>query len=296
MSNSNLPLVPLPGPGGVIVPGSPGVPGAPHTSEFSVRPTSIFSRVRQLFSSGTVPQPPRVSFPPPPQVSFPQPPRAFSPQHYDRPIGVIPPIGPYRTPTPSESPVYPSPPSRDVVLFNSPDLRSVWGSVAIPSQQAPQSAVPASDDEVFIPPESSYPTGTSGIESPRSPSLARVGFPDPQIAPRQPSPPMFVHASPQPPPIQLRRTPSPPHLRSATPPPILSQPTIIALPQPDVVSSETPLILSKPVYDERFDMPGLVPPIADQPLFQVGASHRPDHLELPDFDDRQEGSSNQNSR
>jgi len=48
---------------------------------------------------------------------------------------------------------------------------------------------------------------------------------------------------------------------------------------------------TKSVYDERPDESGLVPPIADhdQPLFQVGASPRPGHLELPEFEDRQEG-------
>lgn len=288
ISHSNSPLVRLPGPvepGGFTVPGGPGIPGAPHASGFSVRPTSIFSRARRLFSSGSVPQLPWVSTPWPTQ------------QYHNGPIGVVPPIsGLYSTPTPTESPVFPSPPLRDGVLFNSPDLGSVRGSVAIPSQQVPQSAVPASDDEVFLNPEPSYSTRTSSIESPRPPFLAPVVFPDPQIAPRQPSPPMFVHTSPQPPPSQLGRTLSPPHLRSATPPPILGQPTTIALPQPDVVSSATPLTLTKPVYDERPDKPGLVPPIADLPLFQVGASPRPGHLELPDFDDRQEGPSNQNNR
>jgi hypothetical protein len=99
---------------------------------------------------------------------------------------------------------------------------------------------------------------------------------------------MFVHTPPQPPPSQLGRTPSPPRPRSA-PPHIHGQQTIIVPPQPDVISSATPSTsTTKPVYDERPDESGLVPPIADQLLFQVGASPRPGDLELPEFDDRQE--------
>lgn len=144
------------------------------------------------------------------------------------------------------------------------------------------------EDENPTPREPSYSTSTPSIESPRSPSLAPVVVPDPQIAPRQPSPPMSVRTPPQPPPSQLGRTPSPPRSRSPTPPPIPDEPTIIVPPQPDVISSAIPTP-AKPVYDERPDESGLVPPIADQPLFQVGVSPRRGHLELPEFDDRQEG-------
>ena len=109
-----LVLPPGPGvePGGFIVPGGPG-PGAP-----GVRP-------------GTVP-PGGAFVPPPPQVSFPQPGQQYTQQY---PIGVIPPVvsRPYRTPTPSESPVYPSPPSRDGgAPFIPPDLGRAGGASQYP--------------------------------------------------------------------------------------------------------------------------------------------------------------------
>jgi hypothetical protein len=293
------PLVRPPGPGidgGFIVPGGPGAPdapGSPAASSISVRPPSIFSRARQLFSFATVPlgDPSALQFP---QVSTPQPTQQY-------PIGTSPvPTRGYGMPNSIESPLVPSPPSWDGgALLSSLDLGSIRGSFTIPPQQVSQSAVHASDDELYTPLEPSYSTRTPGIESPRSPSLAPVIFPDPQISPRQPSHPMFVHTPPQPPPSQLGRTPSPPRSRSPTPPPIPGQPTIIVPPQPDVVSSAIPLILTKSVYDERpddSDESGLVPSIPDQPLFQVGASPCPGHLELPEFDDRQEGPSNQYNR
>lgn len=84
------------------------------------------------------------------------------------------------TPTPSGSPVYPSPPSRDGgAPFIPPDLGPSRGSVAI-HPQVYQPPVPV-NDEIYIPPEPSYLTSTPGIGS-RSPSMAPVIVPGPQIA------------------------------------------------------------------------------------------------------------------
>jgi hypothetical protein len=269
------------GPGVLGAPGAPGAPGSSAASRTSVRPTSFFSRARQLFSSGTVP-PADPSVPQFPQISS-------QPTHDDQqPVGVIPPAETrgYEMSTPIDSPVVPSPPSPwgGGASFISPDLGSVWGSVAIPPQQVHQPTISVNDHEIHTPLESFYFTTPIGPPPP----LARVVVPDPLIPSRQPSPPMFVHTPPQPPPSQLGRTPSPPRPRSA-PPHIHGQQTIIVPPQPDVISSATPSTsTTKPVYDERPDESGLVPPIADQLLFQVGASPRPGNLELPEFDDRQE--------
>ena len=93
----------------------PGAPGAPGVCPGTVPPGDAF-------------------VPPPPQVSFPQPGQQYTQQY---PIGVIPPVvsRPYRTPTPSESPVYPSPPSQDGgAPFIPPDLGPAQGSVEIASQ------------------------------------------------------------------------------------------------------------------------------------------------------------------
>ncbi|KAI0272835.1 hypothetical protein BGY98DRAFT_1001049 [Russula aff. rugulosa BPL654] len=217
--------------GGPGVLGAPGAPGSSAASRTSVRPTSFFSRARQLFSSGTVP-PADPSVPQFPQVSS-------QPTHDEQqPVGVIPPAETrgHEMSTPIDSPVVPSPPSPwgGGASFISPDLGSVWGSVAIPPQQVHQPTVSANDDEIHhLWNPASKPTG---------------------------------------------RTPSPPRPRNDNCPP-----------QPDVISSAIPSTsTTKPVYDERPDESGLVPPVADQLLFQVGASPRPGDLELPEFDDRQE--------
>jgi len=165
------------GPGGFIMPGGPGpgAPGPPSVPGMSVRP-------------GTVP--PGGSFvPPPPQVSFPQPGQQFGQQY---PTGVPPVVsGRYTTPTPTESPVYPSPPSRDGgAPFIPPDLGPARGSVAMPPQIY-QPPVPG-DDEIYIPPDPSYLTSTPSIGSPRSPPMAPVIVPGPQIAPQQPAHLNFV--------------------------------------------------------------------------------------------------------
>jgi hypothetical protein len=221
--------------------------------------------------------PPGSSFiPPPPQVSFPQ-----ATQQYP-PIAVIPPVvtHDYRTPTPSESPVVPSPPSRDGrVPFIAPDLGPARTSVAMPPGMY-QPPIPGGEDEIFIPPELSYSTRTPSIESPRS--QAPVVVPGPQIVPQQPAPPIFVHPPSQPPPSQLGRTPSP-RFRSPTPSPIPGQPTIIVPPQPGGVPPGAPS--SQRMWDEGRDQPVLVPPMGPQPPFLV-ASPRPDRSEP---DGRREG-------
>ena len=256
------PLVPPPGPGvepgGFIVPG--GAPGAPG------------------FRPGTVP-PGGPFVPPPPQVSFPQPSQQYG-------IGVMPPVmpRPYRTPSPSGSPVFPSPPSRDGgAPFIPPDLGPARGSMAIPPQVY-QPPIPMGDDEIYIPPEPSYSSRSPSIESPRSPSSAPVFIPGPQIGPQQP-PPIFLHPPSQPPPSQLGRTPSP---QRSTPPPTPGQPTIIVPPQqPGGFPPTAPLAPSTQyVYDERPDQPVLLP--GAQPPFQVVASPRPGRSPS-DFDGRREG-------
>ena len=214
ISHSNSPLAP-PGPGagpsGFIALGGPGVPGSPG-SRIPVRQTSIFSRVRQLFSSRAVPlggpsaqqlrrQLPQVS------IFTPQPTQQYH-------IGVIPPVVPSS----------PSSLRNEGASIISPDLGSVRGSITMPPQQEHQSSVHASDDELYTPLEQPHPTMIPGIESTRSPSpVAPAVAPDPQIALQQPPTSMFVHTPPQPLPSQLGRTSSPPHSRSPTPPPIPGQ-------------------------------------------------------------------------
>ena len=254
--HSNLPLVPPPRagvePDSLIVsggPGAPGAPGSPAASRNSFRPTSIFSRARQLFSSGTVPQLPQVS---------------ISQSTQQDSIGIISPvpIHGYGMPTPIESPVVPSPPLPDGgAPFISPDLGSVQESVAISSQQVNQPAISASDDEIHTPLEPSNST-MAPIEPPRS---QPVVVPDPKSPPRQPSPNMFAHPPPQPPPNQLGITPGPSRWRSPTPLPIPGQQTLTLPPQPDMVSSAVSSTSTKPVHDEHPDESGLVPSIAEPP-------------------------------
>jgi len=227
-----------PGPGGPGGPGAPGAPGAPGIPPGTVPPGGPF-------------------VPPPPHVTFPQPGQQYTQQY---PIGVIPPVRPYdRTPTPTESPVFPSPPSRDGGMpFIPPDL-GPRTSITIPPGVY-QPPIPGGDEEIYIPPEPSYLTSTPSIGSPRSPSMAPIIIPGPQIAPQQPPPPIFVHPPSQPPPSQLGRTPSP-RSRSPTPPQIPGQPAIIVPPQPGGVPPAVPWAPStQHVYDERPDHPILLPP------------------------------------
>lgn len=198
-------------------------------------------------------------------------------------MGVMQPGRPFRTPSPSGSPVFPSPPSHDGgAPFIPPDLGpGPRGSMAIPPQVY-QPPIPGVDDEIYIPPEPSYLSGsTPSLGSPRSPSLPPVIVPGPQITPSQPPPPIFVH-----PPSQVApsgRTPSP-RSESRTPPPISGQPTIIIPPQPGAGPPAVPYTPSTQyVRDERPDQPVLFPP-PGQP-FQVVASPRPGPSD--EFDGRQ---------
>ena len=191
---------------------------------------------------------------------------------------------PYRTPTPTESPVFPSPPSRDGGgIFIPPDLGPARESIAMPPGIY-QPVPPVDDDTIYIPPEPSY--STSSIGSPRSPSVAPIIVPGPQIGPQQQAPPpFFVHPS-QPPPSQPGRTPSP-RSRSRTPPPVPGQPTIIVPPpQPGAAPPAVPLTPStQRFYDQGPDQPVLLP----QPQFQVGASPRPSGRSPSEFGDRRGG-------
>jgi hypothetical protein len=229
------------------VPGAPGAPGAPDNpgsaaaSRMSVPPTSILSRVRLLFGSGTAA---------PGDASVPQFPPVTPPRPTQQLIGVISPV-PTRghgMPTPIESPTVPSSPSWDG------GADSGLGIVTTFPRRAHEPAVPASDDEIHTIPGPFFSTKTPTMGPP--PSLAPVFVPDLLIPPRQWSPPVFVHTPPQPPPSQLGRTPSPPRPRSA-PPHIPSRPTIIVPPQSDVIHSAIPSTSTKPVYAERSDESGL---------------------------------------
>ena len=197
---------------------------------------------------------------------------------------MMPPVRPFRTPTPTESPVFPSPPSRDGgAPFIPPDLGPARGSIAIPPQGIYQPPIPGVDDEIYIPPEPSYLTSSPSIGSPRS-TLAPVLVPPP--GPQQPPPPIFVHPPSH---SQLGRTPSPPRSRSPTPPPIPGQPTIIVPPQPGAAPPAVPWAPStQRLHDERPDQPVLFPP-PGQPPFQLVASPRPGHTEPSEFDGRREG-------
>ena len=113
------------------MPGTPGAPGAP-VSGIPIR-------------LGTVPL--TGTFVPPPQVTF--------PQHTLQYIGVVPSIVPsrYRTPPPSESPVFPSPPSTcdGQLLFVPPDLIPSRASVGLPSVYQPPvpREAPAHDPHLY---------------------------------------------------------------------------------------------------------------------------------------------------
>ncbi|KAF8270086.1 hypothetical protein EI94DRAFT_861058 [Lactarius quietus] len=164
-------------PGGFMVPGGqgppgPGGPGRPGTG----RPTGTFA-------------------PPPPGVSFPQGP------HYGPGVmpGVIPAPGPtYGTPTPSHTPVIPSPPSMGGDVFVPDFTFRDSGAPRAPVYEPP---VPiGSDDGIFIPPgpsprgSSRTPSEVSTTESsprPESgvplviPGPGQQIYPQPQLQPQQ---------------------------------------------------------------------------------------------------------------
>ena len=231
---------------------------------------------------GTVP-PGGTTFvpPPPPQLSYGG--GGYGPQY---PPGMMP-YG--RTPTPSESPVVPSPPlRRRDEPFIPPDLGpSRRTSIAIPPIYQPP--VPGGDEgDIYIPPEPSYSTSrTPSIESRRSPSLAPVPIPGPFGGPGQAPPPIFVHPASQPSPSHLDRTASPGRSRTPpTPPPAGGQTIINMPPQPGLVAPSVPMAPStQPQYDDRAGQPDFFPqPVVGQPQFQVPLSPR--RSERSDFDDR----------
>ena len=247
--------VPPPGPGlepgGFIHPGQPGPPGA------------------GIIRPGTVP----ASSTYPPHITFPQ------PTPY---AGVVPPVVPhgYRTPTPSESPVFPSPPSREGDMpFVPPDLGPSRASVGL-HPQVYQPPIPPEGEDYFVPPEPSYRTESLSTESPRrSPSLLPV--PGPQHIPG--GPPIFVHPPSQ---VPTRRTS---YDRSETPtpppqqlqPPVAGQPTIINI--PGATGPGVPMAPStQPPFDFR-DQPVLAPPMAPYPM---GQPSRRTRSESPEFDER----------
>jgi hypothetical protein len=249
-------------PGGFVVPGGgPGAPGPTGLSAIPVRP-------------GTVPP---AGFMPP-QVTYPQPTQPYA--------GVVPPVVPhgYRTPTPSESPVFPSPPSREGGgIFIPPDLPPARGSMGIPPQVY-QPPIP--EEELFIPPSPSR-TPTS---PPRSPSLIPV-VPGPHIMPQQPAPPVLVYPPSQP--SRVTRTPS--SERSRTPPsplpgfgfPSAGQPTIINIPQqPGLIPPAIPQTPStQPPFDGRGEPPMLAPGM--MPPVQFVPTGRGERSEPSDFERRE---------
>ena len=248
-------------PGGFVVPGGPGAPGPTGLSAIPVRP-------------GTVP--PGGTFMPP-QVTYPQPTQPYA--------GVVPPVVPhgYRTPTPSESPVFPSPPSREGGgIFIPPDLPPARGSMGIPPQVY---RPPIPEEELFIPPSPSR-TPTS---PPRSPSLIPV-VPGPHIMPQHPAPPVLVYPPSQP--SRVTRTPS--SERSRTPSPLpgfgfpsAGQPTIINIPQqPGLIPPAIPLAPStQPPFDRRGEPPMLAPGM--MPPVQFVPTGRGERSEPSDFERRE---------
>ena len=248
------------------MPGGPGAPGPTGLSAIPVRP-------------GTVP-PVGAFMPQPPQVTYPQPSQPYA--------GVVPPVVPhgYRTPTPSESPVFPSPPSREGGgIFIPPDLPPARGSMGIPPQVY-QPPIP--EEELFIPPSPSR-TPTS---PPRSPSLIPV-VPGPHIVPQHAAPPVLVYPPSQP--SRVTRTPS--SDRSRTPPsplpgfgfPSAGQPTIINIPQqPGLIPPAIPQAPStQPPFDGRGEPPMLAPGM--MPPVQFVPTGRGERSEPSDFERREPG-------
>ena len=224
------------------------------------------------FRPGTVP----ASSTYPPQVTFPQPTQPYA--------GVIPPVVPhgYRTPSVSGSPVFPSPPSREGDRpFVPPDLGPSRASAALPPHIYRPPIPPGGEEDIFVPPEPSYRSGTPSTESPRrSPSLVPV-VPGPQIFPQGPAPPFLVPSR-----TRSRRTPSYDRSRSRTPPsppPVAGPSTIINMPpQPGFAAPGVPMIPStQPPFDLR-DQPILGAPI---PMAQTPRRSR---SESPGFDERRD--------
>ncbi|KAH9993287.1 hypothetical protein BJV74DRAFT_884401 [Russula compacta] len=258
LSHLGLPRGPFPPPGPGPEPGfmMPGVPGAPGTLGIPGR-------------TGTVP-PSGTFVPPPPQVSFPQPSQPY-------PVGVVPavvpqPIG-YRTPSPS-SVVYPYP---------SPVIRD-GGRPFVPPDLGPSRR-----ESLAIPPEE-YTSLLFLTESPRSPSLAPVLVPGPQIVPQQPVPPVLVYPPTSQPPTRPTRTPSVEfdrefdRSRTSSPPflaPAAGQPTIVNIPPQPVVAPAIPLAPTQPDRDDQT----FLPPIFAQPPTQILPSPRPEPSE---YDGRRE--------
>ena len=157
-------------PGGFMVPGGqgppgPGGPGRPGTG----RPTGFV--------------------PPPPHVSYPQAGPRYGPGVVP---AVIPPPGVFGTPTPSESPVIPSPPSMGGDVFVPPEFQ--FRDSAAPPPRVYQPPVP--DEGPFIPPapspRSSFRSPTRSDEISTTVSSPRPGSGIPLVVPG-PEPGIFPH-------------------------------------------------------------------------------------------------------
>lgn len=248
-------------PGGFVVPGAPGAPT--RVSAIPVRP-------------GT--GPPGSFIPPPPQVTYPQPTQPYA--------GVVPPVVPhgYRTPTPSESPVFPSPPSREGGGIFIPDPPPARGSMMGLPPQVYRPPIPVGEEELFIPPSPSRTPSSP----PRSPSLIPM-VPGPQIMPQQAAPPVLVYPPSQP--SRMTRTPSSERSRTPSPMPGFpsgGQPTIINIPpQPGLVPPAIPLAPStQPPFDGRGEPPMLAPGM--MPPVQFVPTTRRERSEPSDFEGRRE--------
>jgi hypothetical protein len=257
-------LDPQPGlglePGGFVMPGGPGGPGGPGPPGGPGVP----------FRPGTAPPPGVVYAPPPP----------FPPQQYP---GVVPPVVPrpgvYETPTPSESPVIPSPPSREGGVFVAPPIGPFRDGIA-PAPQVYQPPIPE-DEEGYIPPP---PSRTPSMEysSPR-PSVAPVLVPGPQIAPQPTAPPFMVippSQGSQYPVSRRSETPSTERRGSPSPPlpfaPSAGQPTIINIPpQP------APGIAAAPGVPMAPTQPAEAP--SGPPVVQILPSPRPPRSERSEY-------------
>src|SRR6266702_1711855 len=289
-------------PGGFMVPGGQGAPvGAPTGP---VRP-------------GTAP--PIGSFPPPPQpqISFPQAGPQYGPGL--QPTVVIPPGPPYGTPTPSESPVIPSPPSVDGrAPFVPPEFQ--FRDSAAPPIRVYQPPVPMGEEDMFIPPEPSpqgsfrthirTPSESRSTESPRPASMIPTFVPGPQIVPQPqllpqpsgPAPPILVY-----PPSQGSQYPRPPsrstdRTRSPSPPLHVvpsdyrpGGPTVINLPAqpPQQVPAAPPgpgvtFAPSTQRADDARAPLQTVPSAAQPPVVQILPSPRPPRSEYSDYEARPE--------
>jgi hypothetical protein len=279
-----------------MVPGGQGPPGpgGPGVRPGTGRPTGAFA-------------------PPPPHVSYPQAGPRYGPGVV--PAVIPPPHVPYGTPTPSESPVIPSPPSMGGDVFVPPEFR--FRDSGAPPPRVYEPPVPIGDEGLFIPPEPSprgssrTPTRSDEISTTASSPRPESGIPlvvpgpEPGIFPHpqqlQPSagPPVFVYPPSQqgsqyPRPLSRRESRSTDRSRSASPPlPIApgGGPTIINIPGQQALAP--PQVSFAPSSQRADDLPGQArqepaPSGAQQPVVHVLPSPQRPYSEYSDRPEAQQ--------